>query len=84
MAIKTPSVGDTIYVPTALYVGHGKDDIAGGKATVSEVECEGKYVWVSVSQLPGRKYNWYYLDTRQEELKAKYGESAAHPDPDYG
>ena len=34
-SIEPPKVGDVIYVDTELFIGHGKDDFCGGKATVT-------------------------------------------------
>ncbi|MCU0771422.1 MAG: hypothetical protein MUE94_06585 [Verrucomicrobia bacterium] len=31
----TPKIGDIIYVETRCYLSHGRDDFAGGQATVT-------------------------------------------------
>ena len=85
--LQVPRVGDRIFVPTAGYIGHGVDDVQGGKATVSLVKdgtSGGRTVpFVSVKELPGRSYNWEVLGAKQEELKGQFGEGQARPDPDY-
>ena len=82
-----PKVGDTIYIPTALYVYRGEDDIQGGKAVVSKIKTEtygeNRITWVSVNENPGTSYNWESLSEEQEKLKKKFGEQKAYPDPDY-
>lgn len=82
-----PKVGDVIYVPTDLYLSHGVDDFHGGKAQVVEVREEIsaglKQPFVRVRENPDALYNWIYLSRQQEELKKKFGDQKAHPDPDY-
>jgi len=75
-----PSVGDQIYVPTSWYIDRGEDDVHGGLATVVEV----KDSFVTVAELPGRSFNWDWLQKHQEKLKKQFGNYRAHPDPDYG
>jgi hypothetical protein len=80
-----PKVGDKIYVPSALFLSHGEDDCAGGIATVSGVF--GKQsgfleLSVEVNEQPGVRHPWSTLARQQEELKARYGDEVAHPDPD--
>lgn len=82
-----PSPGDTIYVPTALYLSRGRDDVQGGKATVERIEERPEWgvqnrLWVYVKEVPGRGYNWFCLAHDQEKLAAKFGDRVAHPDPD--
>jgi hypothetical protein len=83
----TPNVGDTIYVPTALYLSHGVDDFRGGAATVIEVKDSisgGKPApFVRVAERPETSYNWLFLEPEQEKLKEEFGEERAYPDPDY-
>ena len=82
-----PKPGDVIYVDTDLYVWHGVDDFRGGKATVSVVHIEGTpanpFAVVEVAENPGTFYTWTLLEPKQDELKSKFGDSWAHPDPDY-
>ena len=84
-----PKVGETIYVPSAWYLSHGKDDFAGGKATVTKVEVsrytdrDGEpIVCICIKERPGTEYNWKTLEPQQEKLKVEYGDQVAHPDPD--
>jgi hypothetical protein len=81
--INVPKKGDTIYIPTALYVYRGEDDIQGGKATVSKVTEENGTTWVAVEENPGTNYNWKSLSEKQEKLREEFGEQKAYPDPDY-
>jgi len=86
--MEIPKVGDKIYIPSELYIGHGEDDIAGGVATVSKIDvsdCPNEYnrIFISVKELPGNKYNYLYLKDKQEELRHRYGDSIVHSDPDY-
>lgn len=86
-AVPVPKVGEKIYVPSAAFMSHGIDDFQGGKATVMKVE-EGvsngePTIFVTVVENRSTKYNWEFLAEKQEELKKKFGDSVAHPDPDY-
>ena len=88
--MRIPQKGEKIYIPSSLYVYHGEDDIAGGIATISNVDLKeyfGKdhdnYCFISVKEIPGVSYNWRYLEKQQEKLKKAYGKQKAHPDPDY-
>ncbi len=82
----TPRVGDIIYIGGCYYLGHGRDDFAGGKATVTEVEevvSGGRAVpFVCVRESPNDRLNWELLEPEQEQLKAEYGDQWAHPEPD--
>ncbi|MFA6473355.1 MAG: hypothetical protein WCV85_00600 [Patescibacteria group bacterium] len=85
--LPVPKPGDTIYVPTQLYLSHGRDDIQGGRATVTKVEpgiSGGKKVhYVSVKKIPN-SFNWeHYLAEKQTALKKEFGRKRAKPDPDY-
>lgn len=87
MDAPVPKVGDKIYVPTSLYVYHGRDDVQGGLATVTKVEpgiSGGRQVhYVAVKEHPGHNYNWEgYLGPDQEKLKARFAGQVAHEDPD--
>jgi len=79
----TPKPGDVIYVPSSWYVYRGRDDFHGGKATVSEVKKESYGTFVSIESRPGHGYNWDILKDKQEKLATEYGDTWAHPDPDY-
>jgi hypothetical protein len=79
--IETPEVGDVIYVDTELFMGHGKDDFCGGRATVTAIHA-GKSPFVEIAQNPGRSYSWAYLAGLQVALAEKFGDAWAFPDPD--
>jgi hypothetical protein len=82
-----PRIGDFIYLPTAAYISHGRDDFRGGRCTVSAVEpgISGGAIAVffSVRERPGHQYNWTYLAPEQDRLRAQWGDSPGGPDPDY-
>lgn len=81
-----PKVGDTIYVPTHLYLSHGRDDVQGGRATVVRVWREKwgnkTTCFVAVREHPDIGYNWESLAEQQEELRKEFGRKRAFPDPD--
>lgn len=84
-----PKKGDTIYVPTSLYVYRGNDDFVGGKATISGVHLNEhlrkdhhNYIMVSIEGRPNTRYNYRSLMESQDELKERYGDQVAHPSPD--
>lgn len=82
-----PKVGDTIYVPTALYISHGEDDVRGGLAEVTRVveEQHGKRTvhGIVVKEVPGTKYYWENgLAQQQNKLQERHGGRRAKPDPD--
>jgi hypothetical protein len=81
-----PKVDDIIYVGSRRYLGHGRDDFAGGKATVTKVEemrNQSRMVpFVSIKESPTRSFNWEVLEQQQEYLKQGFGDRWAHPDPD--
>lgn len=85
--MKLPKVGDTIYVRSSLYLGHGRDDFMGGKTVIRSVTkgmSAGKMVpFITVQARPDTEYNWEMLNEEQKELKKRYGNKTAHPDPDY-
>jgi hypothetical protein len=86
-AFTVPKVGDVVYVPTDLCLSHGADDFHGGKSQVVEVRMETsaglKEPFIRVRENPGVLYSWAHLSRQQEELKKKFGDQKAHPDPDY-
>ncbi len=80
-----PAVGDEIYVDTALFVHHGRDDVRGGRARLVAVhECYHglKGIFVEVDEHPGDLYNWDVLGRQQDKLRSEFGDQRAHPDPD--
>lgn len=82
-----PSVGQEIYILSALYLSHGRDDICGGRATVTKVieEKHGDRIvhGIQVQGLPNKTYYWENgLAQQQEELQNRFGDQLAHLDPD--
>ena len=82
-----PKKGDKIYVPTSLYLSHGRDDFCGGIATVEDVEetvnCGEPAHVIEIKERPGHGYYWEnWLRDNQEKWKAEYGNQIAHKDPD--
>jgi hypothetical protein len=79
--------GDVIYIGTELYLGHGRDDFRGGLAEVSEVRQEKSKgqptPFICVAQEPDTLHNWKILALEQKKLRAEFGKSWAHPDPDH-
>jgi hypothetical protein len=73
-------VGDKLYIESEGYIGHGEDDIAGGLATVSEVDD-----WYICFEEVGKhsRYNKVYILNNQEEWSKRYNSQIAHHDPDY-
>lgn len=83
----TPKIGDMIYMPTSLYLSHGKDDFCGGKAYIAEIKkgiSAGKETYfVRIKERPFCLYNWEILLSEQKKLKENYGDNKAHQDPDF-
>ncbi|MDA8154949.1 MAG: hypothetical protein M0Z52_00625 [Actinomycetota bacterium] len=75
--------GDIIYVPTELYVGHARDDFHGGRATVNKIGKLGSMDWVEVKENPGTCYFLSYLLENQEKWMEEFGNTVAHPVPDF-
>ena len=86
MKIKKPRVGDELYIESHYHISHGRDDVTGGLAKISNVEKQisaGEPTWfVEVEEVPGDGYNYELLMEKQEELKKEFGKSRAHPSPD--
>ena len=85
-AMTLPKIGDEIYVPTALHLSRGRDDVVGGLATVTKISKSmsgGEQVhFISVKEIPGG-FNWEQsLALKQDELKDRFGNNRAYPDPD--
>jgi len=85
--IRKPKLRESIYVPSKLYVGHGRDDKIGGLAQIIRIRDDEKEtinsIMIEVLEHRGTFYNWQILLERQDELKAKFGNTRAYPDPDY-
>jgi hypothetical protein len=85
--MKDIKIGDKIYIKGSIFISSGSDDIRGGIATIKAIELsksQGKPCkFIQVIEAPGRSYNWdTYLKPLQEELKQRYGNQIAAPDPD--
>ncbi|CAN5725441.1 hypothetical protein BH11PAT2_BH11PAT2_06400 [soil metagenome] len=79
----TPKTGDIIYLESEFYVSHGADDMIGGKAIVKEVLEAHDAVFITTELDPSSQYRWEgHLESKQEELKAEFGDSWAHFEPD--
>ncbi len=88
--MKIPQAGQEIYIPSALYLGHGADDVQGGKTTITEVIRNDRLphdhlnsLFVTVKAIGKQtQYNYRSLLEKQDELKAEFGDQQAMPDPD--
>jgi hypothetical protein len=81
--IKRPSEGDKIYIPTSLYLSHGRDDFWGGICIISKIEKYGNNnFFIKIKENPGASYNYNSLLEQQEELKERYGTSKGEKCPD--
>ncbi len=85
--ITVPLVGQEIYIPSALYISHGRDDIMGGRVVVTKViqEKHGDRIVhsIQVTGFPNITYYWENgLAQQQEDLREQFGDQLAHPDPD--
>ncbi len=86
MAMPLPKRGEDIYIPSAMYLDRGHDDVVGGLAKVESVFEEmsgGKQVhFISVKEVPGN-FNWeQHIAVMQDEYKKGFGKNRAYPDPD--
>ena len=82
-----PSAGQEIYIPSALYMSHGRDDVCGGRAVVTNVteEKHGDRIvhGIQVNGLPNETYYWENgLAQQQDELRERFDDQLAYPDPD--
>lgn len=88
--MEIPKVGQEIWIPSALYLGHGEDDVMGGKTTITGVVRNDALpfehfnsIFVKVKAIgQSTSYNYRSLLERQDELKEKFGDNIAYPDPD--
>ena len=79
-----PTANQWVYAEGQLHLSHGEDDFAGGVARVKRVEIDANSrVWVEFEEQPGTMHNWEFLGPRQNQLRALYGKSRAHADPDH-
>lgn len=77
-----PKVGDEIYVPSSLYLSHGRDDFRGGLCRVVVVREMLGAPYVEVEEDPGTLHSWAYLEPLQDDLRARFGDERGRPDPD--
>lgn len=82
-----PEVSDDIYVPLALYNDHGRDNRMGGLAKVVSVSSGmsgGEWVHnIRVEEFPDCVFCWEHcLAEKQDELRERFGQNRAYPDPD--
>jgi hypothetical protein len=87
---KNPKIKDKIYVPSEFYVYSGEDDFAGGIATISKIQFNERlpknhinYIMIGIEENKNSLYNYKILMRQQKELKKRYGNQIAHPNPDY-
>lgn len=81
--------GDKMYVGGSCSISNGSDDVAGGLATIKEIEINERLgaghmngIFVTFEELPGHSYNYKGLLEEQERLSKEYKDRIAHPDPD--
>lgn len=89
-SVAYPQVGDVIYVPSSTFGYRGSDDFQGGQAKICRVKANNNlplsdvnYWMVEIEGRPGVLSNWKILIEQQDELRRRFGEQTAHPDPDY-
>jgi len=82
-----PKIGQIVYVPTSLYISHGRDDFRGGVCTISRITDDtsaGKPVpFVEVEERLGHRYNWQYLSENQKKWKSECGNQKGREDSDF-
>lgn len=81
--------GDKMFVPGSMSISNGSSDVAGGLATIKEIEIHKTLgidhmngVMVEFEEIPGHRYNYKMLIEKQESLAKQYEGETAHPDPD--
>ena len=87
VTVKTPKVGDEIYVSSHFSISNGSSDCVGGLAKVVKVSSGisggDSCLFVDVKEHPGHSYNWsQILSKEQDKLKKEFGKNRAYPDPD--
>ena len=85
MSDDRPEVGRDVYIPTEVYLWHGRDDFAGGLCRIARVTTlfDRPQLFVEVEERPGTFYSWDDLLRQQDELRARFGSRRGHPDPDW-
>ena len=85
---RKPEVGGEVCLPTRLYISHGRDDFAGGMATITKVirdDCKNEMnsLFITTAEAgPNTRNNWYSLMRDEPVNLERYGHRRAHPDPD--
>ena len=86
--MRKPKLHEDVYVPTSLYIDHGRDDVRGGLAQIIKIKDDEKSginsIFVYTAEHPRVGYNWSSLMNQQEKLEKEFGNKRAYPDPDYG
>jgi len=79
-----PTVGDTMYVPSMLYLRHGEDDFHGGVCRICRVILDygPQDPFVEVEEWPGVQMRYIPLFKEQKKLRAEYGDTVGHRCPD--
>ena len=79
-----PFIWQEIYLNSRLYLSRGADDFMWGRATVNMVKVEKNWtVWFSVKEKPETTMTWLWHRKWQEELKKRFWDQRARPDPDH-
>ena len=91
LVTEVPKIGDDVYLPTRLYLSHGRDDFIGGLCRVVDAgkgfEIAGQVVmpdevWIEVAEKPGVKIGWNEFAKQQDQLREKFGDQRGYADPD--
>ena len=81
--VPMPIVGEDVYVPSELYLWHGRDDFAGGLCRIVRVTESFGGLFVEVEENPGSLYSWAILLEDQERLRERFGDRRGRPNPDW-
>ncbi len=84
-----PKIGDIIYIDSALYLGHGVDDFEGGLSEIAYIKRRRgpDKQWEIKYKIEIEPSTTYYCSLKsffdgQDELRKKFGDKHAHPNPD--
>lgn len=87
--MKTPKVGDKIYIGNSFYISRGSDDVCGGVTEITSVKINERLgkdhpngIFVTVKGIDGSSYNYKNLMEKQDELREQFGDQKAHRCPD--
>ncbi len=85
-AFPEPEIGQDVYLPSELYLSHGRDDFRGGLCRIvgisRDVVSSAEHPFVEVAERPGHWYSWQSLMDEQDRLRDEHGDRRGHPDPD--